>query len=102
MAVVDHGQVRGYGLARKCRDGHKIGPLFADDAEAAEALLHALCNYAHGGPVSLDVPEPNTTGVALAKRFGMAPVFSCVRMYLRDDPGLPLERIYGVTSFEAG
>lgn len=52
--------------------------------------------------MSLDIPEPNTAGVALARRLGMAPVFACVRMYLRGDPGLPLDRIYGITTFEAG
>jgi hypothetical protein len=28
--------------------------------------------------------------------------FACERMYLRGDPGLPLNNIFGITSFEAG
>jgi hypothetical protein len=32
----------------------------------------------------------------------MTPIFACQRMYLRRDPGLPLQSIYGITSFEAG
>jgi hypothetical protein len=28
--------------------------------------------------------------------------FTCERMYLKGDPGLPLANIYGITSFEAG
>jgi hypothetical protein len=32
----------------------------------------------------------------------MHPVFETVRMYTREDPGLPMNRIYGVTSFELG
>jgi hypothetical protein len=90
-------------VIRRCRQGHKVGPLFADDADGAEALFAAFCNHALGEPVSLDIPEPNTAGVTSAQRLGMTPVFACVRMYLRGDPGLPLgRRIYGITTFEAG
>jgi hypothetical protein len=32
----------------------------------------------------------------------MKPIFVCQRMYLRGDPGLPLDNIFGITSFEAG
>src|SRR5262249_23812559 len=41
----------------------------------AGALLGALCNHGLGGPVSLDVPEPNAAGLALARRLGMEPAF---------------------------
>ena len=47
-------------------------------------------------------PEPNQAGMALAARHGMQPNFACERMYLRGDPGLPLDTIFGITSFEAG
>lgn len=32
------GRLSGYGVVRRCGEGCKIGPLFADDAPAAEAL----------------------------------------------------------------
>jgi hypothetical protein len=50
----------------------------------------------------IDIPEPNQAGLKLAAKHGMSPVFACERMYLRGDPGLPLDQIYGITSFEAG
>jgi hypothetical protein len=102
LAFVEGDRLGGFGVIRPCRTGHKIGPLFADDERAAEALFVALCNHGQGGAVYLDVPEPNRAGMALARRFGMAPEFECARMYLRGDPGLPLDRIYGVTAFETG
>jgi hypothetical protein len=102
LALIDDAQLKGYGVLRKCRVGHKIGPLFADAADIAEALFGALCNNALGEQVFIDIPEPNQAGLKLAAKHGMSPVFACERMYLRGDPGLPLDQIYGITSFEAG
>lgn len=102
LAFVEGGELGGYGVIRACRKGYKIGPLFADDDRAADALFAALCNHGLDDPVSMDVPEPNRAGLELTRRYGMTPEFECIRMYLRGDPGLPLDRIYGITAFETG
>ncbi len=102
LAYVEGSVLGGFGVIRPCRTGHKIGPLFAGDERIADALFQALCNQGIGGPVFLDTPEPNHTALKLAERYGMSPEFECARMYLRGDPELPLENIYGVTTFEAG
>lgn len=101
-AFVAEGVVKGYGVIRRCREGHKIGPLFADDAEAAAALFGTLVATAQGGPVFLDVPEPHAAARALAEGAGLAPVFETARMYRGPAPELPLGRIFGITSFELG
>ncbi|MFG1269839.1 GNAT family N-acetyltransferase [Xanthobacter sp. DSM 14520] len=101
-AFVAEGTVKGYGVIRRCREGHKIGPLFADDAEAAAALFNTLVATAEGGPVFLDVPEPHAAARALAEAAGLAPVFETARMYRGPAPELPLGRIFGITSFELG
>jgi len=102
LALVDGGELLGYGVLRPCREGGKVGPLFAQDAEVADVLFRALAGQGRVGPVFLDVPEPNAAGVKLAKRHGMRPTFACARMYRGRDPGLPLERIFGGTTFECG
>jgi RimJ/RimL family protein N-acetyltransferase len=102
LAFIDGGKLRGYGVLRKCRVGYKIGPLFADAPDIAETLFSALCNNALGDPVFIDIPEPNQAALKLAAKHDMRPEFACERMYLRGDPGLPLDEIYGITSFEAG
>lgn len=93
----------GYGVLRSCRNGHKIGPLFADTARVAAALLTALC-LATGpdAPIFLDVPECNPAAVTLAESRGMRKVFETARMYSAGAPDLALERSYGITSFELG
>ena len=39
LGVVDGRRLKGYGVLRACREGFKIGPLFADDEETADHLL---------------------------------------------------------------
>lgn len=99
--LVENGAVTGYGVARPCRQGVKIGPLFAATADGARVLFTALA-AAGGGPVFLDVPEPNAAARALAEQAGLAPVFETARMYKGPAPALPLSRIFGITSFELG
>lgn len=96
------GQLAGYAVVRRCGDGCKIGPLFADDTAAAEALYIRASQFAVGGPLFLDVPENNPAAVDLARRHAMTEVFGCARMYLGPVPELAHQRIYGVTTFELG
>ena len=96
------GAIVGYGVARRCGEGVKIGPLFADDEAAADVLFGALAGLAPGEIVFLDTPEPNAAAVSLARRRGLGPVFETARMYRGPAPALPLDRIYGITSFELG
>ncbi|MER2265193.1 GNAT family N-acetyltransferase [Methylobacterium oxalidis] len=100
-ALVADGAVAGYGVVRACRNGHKVGPLFAPDADAASALLAGLV-AGLPGPVALDVPEPNGAAVRLAETLGLSPVFETARMYRGAAPELPLAETFGITTFELG
>jgi GNAT superfamily N-acetyltransferase len=101
-ASITNGSLDGYGFIRKCFTGYKIGPLFANNSQIAEKIYSALSAFADGMPVFLDVPEPNAAGMALAKAHGMKEVFGTVRMYTRELPKLPVDQIFGVTTFELG
>ena len=101
IAVRKAGALAGYGMVRPCHDGAKIGPLFADDPQTARALFAALLRQAPGA-VYLDLPAPNADAIAMAEAAGMTPGFETARMYTGQAPKLPLDRIYGVTTFELG
>lgn len=96
------GKLSGYGVVRRCREGCKIGPLFADDALAAKALYRHLAEFAADGPLFLDAPENNPAAIELVHQHGMIEVFGCARMYLGPPPVLAHEQVFGVTTFELG
>ncbi|MFL5079170.1 MAG: GNAT family N-acetyltransferase, partial [Microvirga sp.] len=102
LALVENGRVQGYGVIRAGRTGRKIGPLFAASEGDADVLFRALASTAGGGLVFLDVPDPNQPALGLAARYGLTPAFETARMYRGAAPALPLDRIYGITSFELG
>ena len=103
LACVDGETLKGYGTIRRCRSGHKIGPLFADDEETADRLFCSLLHRVKSGePVFLDIPGNNPLARQLADRHGMKTVFGTARMYNKGEPALSTEKIYGITSFELG
>jgi hypothetical protein len=102
LGVVTGGRLTGYGVLRPCQTGFKIGPLFADTPAIAESLFTALSAEAPGQPIFLDTPEDNPAALQLAARHGLKEVFGCARMYTGIAPNLPLNNIYGVTTFELG
>lgn len=101
LAVLQDGAVRGLGTIRPCREGHKIGPLYAETPQIAEALF---CGLAEGcdGPVFLDVPETNPAAVKLAESAGLTPAFETARMYKGAAPEVETAGLYGITTFELG
>jgi ribosomal protein S18 acetylase RimI-like enzyme len=101
-AVLRDGSLAGYAVARRCRSGYKIGPLFADDSGLAADLFRAVCNEIPGETVYLDTPENNPAALELARSAGMKEVFGCAKMYHGPAPRLPDHEIFGVTTFELG
>ena len=102
LGLLQQERLAGYGVLRACRTGYKIGPLFADGPTEAEALLDGLTAELQAGPIFLDAPEANPQAVRLAERAGMKPVFETARMYTQQPPAMPLDKLFGVTSFELG
>jgi hypothetical protein len=103
LACVEGARIAGWGVIRRCREGHKIAPLVAGTKAVATLLYAALCSRVpEGDAVYLDVPLPNSEAVALAESHGMRGVFETARMYTGAAPACELGRVFGVTSFELG
>lgn len=92
----------GYGVIRRCIQGFKIGPLFAETPQIAHDLFLHLAAHAKGAEVFLDVIEANTEAMRLVKNYGFDKKFVTVRMYTRYNPSIPIQNIYGITTFELG
>ncbi len=103
LVYMQNNQIAGYGMIRKCRVGHKIGPLFAESEHVANVLMDAFMAFPpEGEPVFLDIPEPNSGAQRLAQRFGMKMMFETARMYHGQPPVVDINHVFGVTTFELG
>lgn len=103
VGILHNSQIAGYGVIRPCRKGYKVGPLFADTPQFAAAIFQAL--QAHlpiNSEFYIDMPAVNVDAIALAESYAMTPVFETARMYTQSAPQLPIERTFGITTFELG
>ncbi|MEM7599929.1 MAG: GNAT family N-acetyltransferase [Verrucomicrobiota bacterium] len=102
LGYLQDGRLKGIGTIRACREGYKIGPLFADDPGIADALFRQLSSTVAGQPIWLDIPDVNQAAVALAQTHGLEEVFGCARMSYGGVPDIPWRKVYGITTFELG
>ncbi len=96
------GRLCGFGVARRCHHGIRLGPLQADDVDAADALFEALTGFCPGEKIALDCPETNPDAAKLARRHGLTPGAATVRLYRGDPPADLPGRIYSLMSFSLG
>ena len=101
LAKIGEGGIQGYGVVRECREGFKIGPLFAVDEIAAADLLAAL-NAQCPGEVQIDVPEDKENFADLLLRAGFSRGFQTARMYRGPAPELDGSGIFGISTLELG
>jgi hypothetical protein len=103
LGIVKNDKLLAYGVIRECREGFKIGPLFANNAEFARTLFQALTvDVKMGLQIYLDTPAKNPDAVTIAQSYGMTEVFRTTRMYNRPEPTFPLDKWFGVSTFELG
>lgn len=103
LGIMQSEKLSGYGVIRACHTGYKIGPLFADSPELAESLFLALKSpLKPSESVYLDTPKVNPAALSLAERYNMKVSFETARMYTGEIPEMPLNQLFGVTSFEIG
>jgi len=91
------GKVDGYTVVRKCREGTKIGPLFALSAGAAMDLLTT-----QSGLVHIDVPAAQTEWLMALSKLGLKDGFRTRRMYRGRPPSVHMPSVFGVSSLELG
>jgi GNAT superfamily N-acetyltransferase len=102
LGVMNDQRLIGYGVVRPCRQGFKIGPLFAQNRQTADTLLKGLASRVPDQPIFLDAPEANPAAIQLAQRHHMQPVFETARMYTKGLPAARIVHCFGVTTFELG
>lgn len=102
-AVVQNSKLVGYGYIRPSVEGFRIGPLFADSLDIADAIFTNLVQHAGSSLFFIDSPiEVNVDAKVLAKKYCLEESFKSVRMYLKYEPNISINQVYGITSLELG
>jgi len=101
LAKIGTDGIEGYGVARECRAGFKVGPLFAADAIVATELLAALCTRC-ADEVHIDVPEGSRDFIDLLLRAGFSRGFETARMYRGPAPDVDGSGLFGISTLELG
>lgn len=99
LGIYRSGRLSGFGVARRCHQGVRLGPFQADDPEMADALFDALAGFAPGETITIDCPETNVEAARLARKKGLVPGETTVRLYRGHPPPERPERIYSLMSF---
>jgi len=103
LAFVRGDRLVGYGIVRRCQQGVKVGPLFAEKEMIADQILLGLSERVPvTEPIFLDIPEVNPLAISLVERYGMTKVFETARMYTGNFPDIEISGVFGVTTFELG
>lgn len=101
MAVLRDGRVAGFGVLRRCGEGYKLGPLFADGEAEAKELLASLTAGLEDA-IHIDVPAPQQGFVQTLTAASFTPGFTTTRMYRGAPPDVAMGRVFGVTTLELG
>ena len=100
--LIEDEEIRGYGVCRKCRDGFKIGPLFAEGLSEAVSLLRGLAVGTGGETIHIDVPVPQQAFADYLAEAGFQKGFTTARMYRGLPPSAQTSDVFGVTTLELG
>jgi GNAT superfamily N-acetyltransferase len=100
--LVRKGRIAGYAVCRECHDGFKTGPLFADDGDAADALLRACAVDLGGQTLHIDVPEAQVSFAQTLESLGFSKGFVTCRMYRGPAPVMHMPGVFGITTLELG
>jgi len=116
VAIVDDGCVLGYGCVRPATTSFRVGPLFAETAEVAKAILYKLAKLASQAisqpdnqiassvkaVLDVDICVANPQAVTIFDELKMPNTFTTLRMWKGKQPEVDVNIIYGVTTLEVG
>ena len=90
------------GYTMRASEGHRIGPLFADNQDIANELLLHLVKPLNGSPFYIDIPDNNLDAMDLVQCYQWLSCFATAQMYRNGRPNIHDDKIYAITNFELG
>lgn len=102
FAYSNAGTITAYATARKCAEGLKIGPLWAEDLKGVSSLLAEIGQHFEPRQVQIDVQTGSEPLAAYLQDIGFEAVFGTARMYTGPQPSADPGRIYAPATLELG
>jgi GNAT superfamily N-acetyltransferase len=116
VAVMENGQVLGYGCVRPAITSFRVGPLFAESPDVAKAILYKLAKLTSEAlaqpdntiapsvknTIDIDVAAINPQAIAMFNELDMPNTFTTLRMWKGRQPEIDANGIFAVTSVEVG
>ncbi|MGF9564825.1 GNAT family N-acetyltransferase [Neorhizobium sp. JUb45] len=102
FAILRNGAINGFAVLRRCQEGFKIGPLFAENSADAESLLVVCSAQAGDEMLHIDVPGAQQTFAGFLKNHAFTRGFVTSRMYRGAPPVLDDRGVFGITTLELG
>ncbi|KAA9385349.1 GNAT family N-acetyltransferase [Neorhizobium galegae] len=100
--IIRDGNVCGYAVCRKCHDGYKVGPLFAQTVDDAQKLLSACAAEIGDETLHIDVPASQAEFSAYLAAHRFTKGFTTARMYRGPAPAVHMSGVFGITTLELG
>ncbi len=102
FVVAKESAVDGYAVLRKCAEGYKLGPLFANDFDTSVQLLAACANEAGDSELHIDVPASQRQFAECLSGCGFSKGFETARMYSGPAPQIDMSGVFAITTLELG
>ncbi|MDR0468829.1 MAG: GNAT family N-acetyltransferase [Peptococcaceae bacterium] len=102
LCLLKEGELQGWGCMRRCRNGWRLGPVFAKHYEHAEELVRHFALSTVAENVYMDITDSNVQAIRLAFAMGMTPWEARVKLYRGEYIKEPLDQIFGFTTVDIG
>ena len=102
MCLIKRGEILSWACMRRCRDGWRLGPVYAENYESAWELTRHMAAKTLSERVYIDAPENNTNAIKLAFSLGLTPVGARARMFKNGHLDESYNGIYGFTTLDIG
>ena len=100
LCILKDGEIRGWGCMRRCREGWRLGPVFAVDYMFAEGILRHFAVKTIAEDLYMDIPENNVQAIKLAFSMGMTPLDARLRLRRGGQTQEPQDQIFGFTTLD--
>ena len=101
VVLAEAGKITGFATARLCREGCKIGPIVAPDADQALGLAHQAASHLGQTEVIIDVPDHARAFASRLSAHGFEVSFETARMYKGPAP-TPGTNLQAIATMELG